>query len=136
VKTREAQGRRHEVGPEGCVEQSCGVTYRNRMRGSSRLDKRASDGMDRQAGPRTHGLQYSRARWYDPSVGRWISEDPIPENVGGSVSDPMGTIPPIAAVTSNRSAKSGVTPWDAAPAEQIPIHIERLRLLVDALKNL
>jgi RHS repeat-associated protein len=23
------------------------------------------------------GLQYSRARWYDPSVGRWISEDPI-----------------------------------------------------------
>lgn len=23
------------------------------------------------------GLQYNRARWYDPRVGRWISEDPI-----------------------------------------------------------
>ncbi len=23
------------------------------------------------------GLQYNRARWYDPAVGRWMSEDPI-----------------------------------------------------------
>jgi RHS repeat-associated protein len=23
------------------------------------------------------GLQYNRARWYDPRVGRWVSEDPI-----------------------------------------------------------
>jgi RHS repeat-associated protein len=23
------------------------------------------------------GLQYNRARWYDPATGRWISEDPI-----------------------------------------------------------
>ena len=23
------------------------------------------------------GLQYNRARWYDPTVGRWISEDPL-----------------------------------------------------------
>ena len=23
------------------------------------------------------GLQYNRARWYDPDVGRWVSEDPI-----------------------------------------------------------
>jgi RHS repeat-associated protein len=23
------------------------------------------------------GLQYNRARWYDPAVGRWLSEDPI-----------------------------------------------------------
>ena len=23
------------------------------------------------------GLQYNRARWYDPDVGRWVSEDPL-----------------------------------------------------------
>jgi RHS repeat-associated protein len=30
------------------------------------------------------GLQYNRARWYDPATGRWISEDPI----GFSAGDP------------------------------------------------
>ncbi len=27
-------------------------------------------------------LQYNRARWYDPAVGRWMSEDPIGFNAG------------------------------------------------------
>jgi RHS repeat-associated protein len=30
------------------------------------------------------GLQYNRARWYDPATGRWVSEDPI----GFSAGDP------------------------------------------------
>ena len=48
------------------------------------------------------GLQYNRARWYDPAVGKWISEDPlgftagdanVSRYVGGAVTsatDPSG----------------------------------------------
>ena len=28
------------------------------------------------------GLQYNRARWYDPNTGRWLSQDPIGFNAG------------------------------------------------------
>jgi RHS repeat-associated protein len=28
------------------------------------------------------GLQYNRARWYDPATGRWVSDDPIGFNAG------------------------------------------------------
>jgi RHS repeat-associated protein len=31
----------------------------------------------------TRGLQYSRERWYDPNIGRFISEDPIGFSSGG-----------------------------------------------------
>ena len=30
------------------------------------------------------GLQYNRARWYDPNTGRWLSQDPIGFNAGDS----------------------------------------------------
>ena len=30
------------------------------------------------------GLQYNRARWYDPSTGRWISQDPMGFDAGDS----------------------------------------------------
>ena len=33
----------------------------------------------------TTGLQYSRARWYDPNIGRFISEDPI--GFGGGINE-------------------------------------------------
>ena len=37
------------------------------------------------------GLQYNRARWYDPTVGRWISEDPLGFVAGdGNVSQYVG----------------------------------------------
>src|SRR5262249_19698134 len=30
------------------------------------------------------GLQYNRARWYDPASGRWMSEDPLGFDAGDS----------------------------------------------------
>jgi RHS repeat-associated protein len=39
------------------------------------------------------GLQYNRARWYDPAVGRWISEDPIGFKGGMNLSEYVNNNP-------------------------------------------
>ena len=61
------------------------------------------------------GLQYNRARWYDASVGRWMSEDPLgfaagDVNVVGYVgnlasiaSDPTGLQPPSGVASAGGS---------------------------------
>jgi RHS repeat-associated protein len=83
-------------------------------------------------------LQYSRARWYDPSVKRWISEDPIGFAAGDMnlaryvVDSPINLVAPSGhegeihmsftvndngrqrTMHSKRSANPGVTPWAAA----------------------
>lgn len=63
------------------------------------------------------GVQYNLNRWYDPAVGRWISEDPIGfaggdanlsryvGNQSTTANDPSGLMPP------NMSGQED-TPWD------------------------
>jgi RHS repeat-associated protein len=48
------------------------------------------------------GLQYHRARYYDPTPGRWLSEDPI----GFSARDP-NLAPYVTNATTNRVDPSG-----------------------------
>ena len=55
-------------------------------------------GRGREADSET-GLQYNRARYYDPKVGRWLSQDPLGFAAGdGNLTD-MSVTPPREAAT-------------------------------------
>ena len=89
------------------------------------------------------GLQYNRARWYDPRVGRWISEDPlgfvagdgnIVRYVGNRVTieaDPSGLQPPNTTVPTlpfdPRYSSIPELPWPGARNPGGPPRREVLR---------
>jgi RHS repeat-associated protein len=77
-------------------------------------------------------LQYNRARWYDPAVGRWLSEDPIGFEAGDANlaryvgNEPTGYVDPRglfksvdpavhAEITRQALASVGVNPAHAIP---------------------
>jgi len=41
------------------------------------------------------GLQYSQARHYDPTVGRWINQDPIGYEAGDANPEPLHRQPAV-----------------------------------------
>ena len=77
------------------------------------------------------GLQYNRARWYDPNTGRWLSQDPIGFNAGDAnlyryvgntvtgFTDPNGLLeksqPKTAPSSTNSHPKVGPTPVNPRP---------------------
>jgi len=74
-------------------------------------------------------LQYNRARYYDPTIGRWISEDPIRFAAGDgnlyryvtnkpiTVTDPSGLKPPSGSATA----------WDTEIATAVENIVEKMR---------
>ncbi len=72
----------------------------DKRRGGSHLLALHSPGTKRCVARFSRQLQYNRARWYAPEIGRWISEDPLgfvagDANVGRYVgNDPTGASDP------------------------------------------
>jgi RHS repeat-associated protein len=60
------------------------------------------------------GLQYNRNRWYDPSMGRWVSEDPI--GFGGGDSNPYQYVgnQPLTLLDPSGLWAEWVWPWDSS----------------------
>jgi RHS repeat-associated protein len=64
-------------------------------------------------------LQYNRARWYDPSTGRWMSQDPLGFDAGDSnlyryvSNSPVANLDPSGKVifTSSRSTAQDLADW-------------------------
>jgi RHS repeat-associated protein len=94
------------------------------------------------------GLQYNRARWYDPATGRWVSEDPIGFAGGdANLSRYVGNSATVATDPSGLEVEGGFRPWfdwahegvDTVPAPPfwwIPTGIGALQDSFDSLERI
>ena len=111
------------------------------------------------------GIYYYRARWYDPSEGRFISQDPIGFSAGdvnlyryvgnapGDATDPTGLVPPLtypnfkggtneisASISFSEDLATNVASWYAWGTSSIHITVnpedpEKWKKILDKLKK-